>query len=98
MFKGSISWRSRTIARTPLVDHELIEFAASLPAQIKFRGGVAKYLLKKLAQKYLPHDTIYRPKQGFSIPVDAWLHPQQIVVKMTDSPGFALVELKEGWH
>ena len=60
-------------ARTPLVDHELVEFAASLPAQIKLKGGMSKYLLKRLAERYLPKDLIYRKKQGFSIPVDEWL-------------------------
>ena len=60
-------------ARTPLVDHELVEFAASLPADIKLKGGVSKYLLKKLAERYLPSHLIYRKKQGFSIPVDEWL-------------------------
>jgi len=60
-------------ARTPLVDHELVEFAAGLPANIKLKGGMSKYLLKKLAERYLPEHIIYRKKQGFSIPVDEWL-------------------------
>lgn len=60
-------------ARTPLVDHELVEFAASLPARLKLKGGMSKYLLKKLAERYLPKHIIYRQKQGFSIPVDDWL-------------------------
>jgi asparagine synthase (glutamine-hydrolysing) len=60
-------------ARTPLVDHELIELCASLPPSIKHNPSTGKYLLKKLAEKYLPQELIYRQKQGFAIPVDAWL-------------------------
>jgi len=60
-------------ARTPLVDHELLELCASLPVRIKHNPSTGKYLLKKLAEKYLPGHLIYRKKQGFAIPVDAWL-------------------------
>lgn len=59
--------------RTPLVDHELIEFCAALPVSIKFKWGQQKYLLKKVAERHLPHSLIYRKKQGFSIPVKDWL-------------------------
>lgn len=69
-------------ARTPLVDHELVEFAAGLPANIKLKGGMSKHLLKKLAERYLPNHVIYRKKQGFSIPVDEWLRgPLQAYVQ-----------------
>jgi len=60
-------------ARTPLVDHKLVEFCASLPARLKIRNRTGKYLLKVLAERYLPKHLIYRRKQGFAIPVDAWL-------------------------
>lgn len=59
-------------ARSPLLDHELMEFAARLPADFKIRGAQTKYLLKKAAEQLLPHDVIYRPKMGFGVPVAEW--------------------------
>ncbi|WP_432738555.1 asparagine synthase (glutamine-hydrolyzing) [Maridesulfovibrio sp. FT414] len=58
--------------RSPLMDHKLFEFAATLPPEYKIRNGETKYLLKKLAAKYLPREIIYRPKTGFSVPVGDW--------------------------
>lgn len=60
-------------ARSPLLDHELIEFCARLPARLKVRHRTGKYLLKKLAERYYPKDFVYRRKMGFGIPLDAWL-------------------------
>jgi asparagine synthase (glutamine-hydrolysing) len=60
-------------ARSPLLDHVLFEFAARLPVHMKIRNGTGKSLLKKLAERYLPHEVIYRPKMGFSIPVSRWM-------------------------
>jgi asparagine synthase (glutamine-hydrolysing) len=60
-------------ARSPLLDHELIEFCASLPVHLKVRNQTGKYLLKKLAERYLPRELIYRRKMGFAIPVAEWL-------------------------
>ncbi|HKP74837.1 MAG TPA: asparagine synthase (glutamine-hydrolyzing) [Longimicrobiaceae bacterium] len=60
-------------ARAPLLDHEVIEFCASLPVQLKVKGGTGKYLLKKLGEKYLPRELLYRPKMGFGIPLGDWL-------------------------
>jgi asparagine synthase (glutamine-hydrolysing) len=59
--------------RSPLLDHEVIEYCARLPIGLKVRAGVGKYLLKKLAERYLPRDLIYRPKMGFAIPLSDWL-------------------------
>ena len=60
-------------AREPLLDHRLIEFAASLPQRMRLRGAQGKWLLKRTMQRYLPDDILYRPKQGFVTPVSAWL-------------------------
>lgn len=60
-------------ARSPLLDHEVIEYCASLPVDVKVREGTGKYLLKKLAARYLPIELIYRKKMGFGIPVAEWL-------------------------
>ena len=51
-------------ARVPYLDHKLVEFAARLPANMKLHGRDTKYLLKKVAERYLPHDIVYRGKQG----------------------------------
>jgi asparagine synthase (glutamine-hydrolysing) len=59
--------------REPLMDHELVQWAASLPSHMKIRGGVGKHLLKKANEPYLPHDVLYRPKMGFSVPLARWL-------------------------
>jgi asparagine synthase (glutamine-hydrolysing) len=59
--------------RSPLLDHEVIEFAATLPSEFKYRHGTAKYLLKRHTERRAPASGIYRPKMGFSIPVASWL-------------------------
>ncbi len=60
-------------ARVPLLDHELVEFASSLPPKMKLRGRQGKYLLKKLALRYLPASIVYQKKRGFPIPVSQWI-------------------------
>jgi asparagine synthase (glutamine-hydrolysing) len=59
--------------RSPLLDHHVIEFAASLPPEMKYRGRTSKYLLKRYAERRVPASVIHRPKMGFSIPLAAWL-------------------------
>lgn len=59
-------------ARSPFLDHKLIEFAASLPAGIKMRGLETKSLLKKVASRLVPKEVIYRRKMGFGVPVGSW--------------------------
>ena len=63
-------------ARVPLLDHHLVEFAATIPPQYKIRNGETKYLLKKIAERLLPHEVIYRPKQGFAVPIDGWIRKE----------------------
>ena len=59
-------------AREPLLDHRLIEFAASLPESMRIRSGQGKWLMKRTMQRYLPDDILYRPKQGFVTPIAQW--------------------------
>jgi asparagine synthase (glutamine-hydrolysing) len=59
--------------RSPLLDHRVIEFAAGLPSDLKYRQGVSKYLLKRHAECHVPRSVIHRPKMGFSIPLAGWL-------------------------
>ena len=59
-------------ARSPFLDHTLIEFAASLPENIKMRGFETKSLLKKVAARLVPQDVVYRRKMGFGVPIGKW--------------------------
>jgi asparagine synthase (glutamine-hydrolysing) len=59
--------------RPPLLDHELLELAARIPSAYKVRGGQTKWILKQACGDRLPDGVARRPKQGFEVPVDAWL-------------------------
>jgi asparagine synthase (glutamine-hydrolysing) len=60
--------------RTPLVDHDVIEYCATLPSSLKTaKGTIPKHPLKAIAEKYVPREALYRPKRGFAIPVASWL-------------------------
>jgi asparagine synthase (glutamine-hydrolysing) len=59
--------------RPPLLDHELLELTARIPSALKVRRGETKWLFKQAYEKQLPPGIMRRPKQGFEIPIDAWL-------------------------
>ncbi|PZO06773.1 MAG: asparagine synthase (glutamine-hydrolyzing) [Lysobacteraceae bacterium] len=59
--------------RSPLLDHEVIEYCAALPVRYKVNNGAGKYLLKKLTERYFPREFVHRRKMGFGIPVAGWL-------------------------
>jgi len=59
-------------ARSPFLDHEVMEFAARLPVEIKFRGGRLKSLLKRTFADLLPPENVNRRKMGFGVPVGQW--------------------------
>ncbi len=60
-------------ARSPFLDHEVMEFCAKLPANLKLRGMRLKYLLKRAGARLLPPETLARRKMGFGVPVGAWM-------------------------
>ena len=60
-------------ARSPLLDHHVMEFAARLPVSLKLNGVHKKYLLRKVARRLLPDTIIDRPKMGFGVPIERWL-------------------------
>ncbi|MBI3716494.1 MAG: asparagine synthase (glutamine-hydrolyzing) [Betaproteobacteria bacterium] len=60
-------------ARVPYLDHKFVEFVAQLDPKLKQNGSTTKYLLKKLAEKYLPAEIVHRSKQGFVMPLSPWL-------------------------
>ena len=59
--------------RTPLLDHEVVEFMARIPYGMKTSLTGSKILLRKLAKRYVPDSILRRPKQGFAIPLAAWI-------------------------
>jgi asparagine synthase (glutamine-hydrolysing) len=59
-------------ARSPLLDHELMEFAASIPAGLKVRGREKKWIFREALRGWLPDEILDRPKQGFSVPINEW--------------------------
>jgi asparagine synthase (glutamine-hydrolysing) len=59
--------------RAPFLDHRIVEFAFTIPAILKVRGGSPKHILKQALEPYLPHDILHREKTGFGAPVAAWV-------------------------
>ena len=59
--------------RAPFLDKNLIEMAWKIPTKMKVNNGQGKIILKKILCKYLPKDYVYRPKQGFGVPIEEWL-------------------------
>ena len=58
--------------RVPLLDHKVVEFCLGLPDSYRLNGTTGKFLLKKLMEGRLPHDTIYQKKKGFPVPIERW--------------------------
>jgi asparagine synthase (glutamine-hydrolysing) len=82
-------------ARSPFLDHELVEFLAKVPARIKVQNNQPKYLMRKLAANYLPAPILQRQKQGFMLPIAYWFRTElfPLVSGMLERSYF----VKEGW-
>ena len=63
-------------ARVPLLDKEVVELAFRIPADLKYTHSETKVLLKRVAARHVPRECVYRPKEGFSIPIKSWLKDQ----------------------
>ena len=61
-------------ARAPYLDRDVTAFALSLPANLRVRRLTTKWVLKKAAEKWIPHDTIWRRKRGLSVPIASWIN------------------------
>jgi len=91
-------------ARSPLLDHEVIEFCAGLPVQMKVKRRVGKYLLKKLAEKYYPAEFVHRSKMGFGIPVAEWLrgplrrHVESIILDASIMEPLSQPVIRQCWE
>ena len=59
-------------ARSPFLDHHVMEYAASLPEKLKLRGLTTKYLLKRVLRKLVPEENLTRSKMGFGVPIPHW--------------------------
>jgi asparagine synthase (glutamine-hydrolysing) len=59
--------------RVPFIDKEVVELAMQIAGDLKYKDGQQKYILKKMAEKYLPADIIYRPKASFGAPIRSWI-------------------------
>lgn len=62
--------------RVPLLDHKLVEFAATIPPEFQIEGGVTKSILKRAMLGILPHGIVHRRKQGFAVPLKYWFSGQ----------------------
>ncbi|MFN8060131.1 MAG: asparagine synthase (glutamine-hydrolyzing) [Vicinamibacterales bacterium] len=58
--------------RSPLLDHEFMSFAASLPSDLKLKGDDKKHILKRALGSLVPDEILHRPKKGFGVPLDHW--------------------------
>ncbi|MBS1655838.1 MAG: asparagine synthetase B, partial [Bacteroidetes bacterium] len=75
LFKmDSASMANSLEVRTPYLDYRLVEFSVNLPQLFKINNGTQKYLMKKLLERYLPKDLVYRTKWGFPAPLGDWLY------------------------
>jgi asparagine synthase (glutamine-hydrolysing) len=75
--------------RAPILDTNMVEFAATVPSDFKFKDGEKKHILKEAFKPLLPDDILYRKKMGFSVPLDSWFrHEIKDLAKryLIDSP------------
>jgi asparagine synthase (glutamine-hydrolysing) len=59
--------------RVPFIDRTVIQTAMQISGDLKYKNGQSKYILKKVAESFLPNDVIYRPKASFGVPLRSWI-------------------------
>ena len=73
MKQDQMSMATSIESRVPFLDHEFVEFSTRVPARLKIRHGVGKYIVKKAVEDLLPKEITYRKKMGFPTPLRQWL-------------------------
>ncbi|CAN5495041.1 amidotransferase 1, exosortase A system-associated [soil metagenome] len=71
-----MSMASSLEARSPLLDHKLIEYVTRIPSSMKLKGNETKYIFKKAIEGFVPKEILYREKQGFGVPIGDWINLQ----------------------
>jgi asparagine synthase (glutamine-hydrolysing) len=71
-----MSMASSLEARSPLLDHKLIEYVTRIPTGLKLKGGETKYIFKKAIEGFVPREILHREKQGFGVPISEWINLQ----------------------
>lgn len=89
-------------ARTPFLDHRVVEFAWSLPLPMKIRDDRGKWILRALLKRHLPAQLVDREKQGFGLPLAQWLRGPlrswaEDLLKDVDDSLFDVVQVREAW-
>ena len=84
-------------ARVPLLDHNVVEFALSLPQNLTMRGGQSKWLFRRAIDGIVPRAVLERPKQGFALPLRCWFrrelrHRVEALLR-NDSPIYEFADL-----
>ena len=91
MKQDQMSMATSIESRVPFLDHLFVEFAARVPVRWKLHGATGKYLIKRVAEQYLPREIVHRKKMGFPTPLRRWLHDprlQPVLDGMTAPGGF----------
>jgi len=78
MKQDQMSMAASIESRVPFLDHELVEFTATIPAKYETQGMAGKYVLKSAIEDLLPRDIVYRQKMGFPTPWAYWLNGPQL--------------------
>lgn len=72
MKQDKMSMAASIESRVPFLDHNIVEFAASIPSSLKLNGRTGKYIFKKALHNKLPQSVIYQKKKGFPVPIERW--------------------------
>jgi len=72
-FVDRLSMAHSLEVRAPFLDTDVVTFVAGLPGKVKIKNAETKYLLKQAARRYFPDEMVFRPKEGFVMPVNRWL-------------------------
>jgi len=75
-YNDMLSMAHAVEVRTPFLDYRLVELANSIPGTLKIRKGILKYILRRVAARYLPKEILERPKEGFVLPKNTWFRTE----------------------